>query len=102
MTLVVAGDVETDSLESRIIETFESMVNPKEPGSDPILGTVPVGTGFRTAVFADDELTKDTLEIFTVRETSQKRDTVANRIAKLHLDVSTSLHYKIQRTGLAD
>lgn len=53
ITFVAVGDMDADAMETLIVDTFENMTNPDNPRPDPDLGTVPVGTGFRTAVFTD-------------------------------------------------
>ena len=82
ITFVVSGDVDPVEMEGRIVEFFANMTNPEDQdlGTGPDLGTVPVDTGFRVAVFTDPEAKWNEISIVTVRPYESKPDTEANRI----------------------
>lgn len=88
LTFIAVGDMDADALEERIIEAFQNMTNPENPGEEPVLEPVPVGTGFRTGVFTDKELTEDELFLSLVRPYEPQPDTESVRIAAMPLWVA--------------
>ena len=83
ITFVAVGDMDVDVLEARVWETFASMVMPENPGTEPDLGQVPAGTGFRTAVFTHEELGTSTMYLLTYSKFQPRLDTEAQRIADM-------------------
>ncbi|NNM29238.1 MAG: insulinase family protein, partial [Akkermansiaceae bacterium] len=91
ITFVAVGDLEPDVMEERIKEAFSTMANPANPGSDPDLGPIPSGTGFRTAIFTDKEVTSDELSLLTIRPHERKPDTEAVRLDRMPLTLAHAI-----------
>jgi len=84
-TFVVAGDIEVDEIEAQVIETFSSATNPENPGQEPDMGDVNSGSGFRSAVFTEEEFKYHEVYLYTAREYMSKPDTRATREAELSM-----------------
>lgn len=91
LTFVAVGDMDASELERLVVKTFSGMTEPDNPGPEPDLGTVPVGEGFRSAVFVDEETASDELSLHVVRPYEPVPDTVATRVARLPLDVANQI-----------
>ncbi|BCU78598.1 peptidase M16 [Luteolibacter sp. LG18] len=91
MTFIVVGDVDPAAMKQRIEESFGSMKDPEKPGKDPDLGPVKSPEGLETAVFTDKEVASTEVSILSVRPFAEEKDTVANRLKHLPLDVAHSM-----------
>lgn len=91
MTFVVVGDIQPDEMRKQIEETFGSMVNPENPGTDPDLGKVKPTEGLETAVFHDKEVAATDVSLMAIKPYVEKPDTEANRMAELPLDIAHSI-----------
>ncbi len=91
MTFVVVGDVEPAMMETRIRETFSSMKNPENPGSNPDLGSVTAADGLQPAVFADKEVAGTELGLLSVDSSTPKADTKEYRISQMPLSLANSI-----------
>jgi zinc protease len=88
MTFVVVGDVKPDEIESRIKETFGTLVNPAEPGKNPELGEIKKTEGVQAAVFSDREVTSTDLSLVSVRPFSRVPDSSTRRLSMLPLGLA--------------
>lgn len=88
ITFIAVGDFEVDVIEARIKEAFSAAANPAEPGPEPDLGSLPTGTGFRTAVFTDKEVAADDISLTSIRPFTAEPDTEANRTKRLPLSLA--------------
>ncbi|MGJ8642005.1 MAG: M16 family metallopeptidase [Luteolibacter sp.] len=91
MTFVVVGNVDIADMEKRIAETFGSMTNPAEPGTDPDLGEVKLPEGLEPKVFTDAELSSTEISLNLVRPYEPKTDTRENRAAKFPISIAHSI-----------
>ena len=91
MTFVVVGNIAPDVLKTRIEKTFASLTNPATPGKDPILGPITETKGLQPAVFTDKEVAATDLSLLLTRPHVHKPDTVANRIARMQLDLAHAM-----------
>ncbi|MFT4176670.1 MAG: insulinase family protein [Luteolibacter sp.] len=91
MTLVIAGDMDMATLQPIIRETFGSMKNPENAGSDANLGPIPVVEGVKASIFADKEASSTELSLTQIRPFEPKPDTVENRIEQMPLDLAQAI-----------
>ncbi|MGB2403187.1 MAG: M16 family metallopeptidase, partial [Akkermansiaceae bacterium] len=98
MTFVYVGDFDPKAAEQRIINTFSSMNNPAALGSDPVLGDIPAGHGFKTLALADKEVATTDLTLTVIKPFEKKADTKANRAEKLPLNLANSILSRRFRT----
>lgn len=91
MTFVVVGDIDPKAMETKIKETFSTMVNPPDAGKDPELGKIKQPEGIETGVFADKELTSTDLSLTLLRPYEREPDTAANRTKDMTLDLASSI-----------
>lgn len=91
MTFVVVGDIDPKDIEAKITKYFESMINPKNPGKNPVLGSVIQPEGMQSFVFADKELTSTSVSLTLARPYQETPDTVAKRIADMKLSIADSI-----------
>lgn len=91
MTFVVVGDVDPAAMEARIRETFSSLTNPENPGSDPDMGSVTAAEGIQPAVFADKEAPGTELGLLSVDPYTPKTDSKETRISQMPLSVANSI-----------
>lgn len=90
ISFVVVGDIDPVEYATRIEETFASMPASAELAA-PDLGTLPSGYGLRAAVFTDEEVSRDSLSLSTMKPYSFEADTVENRLKYLPLQVANSI-----------
>ena len=91
MTFVIVGDFDAKEMEKRVRETFISLSNPEKPGKEPAADVPPQGTGFRTAVFTDKEISSDDITLNSLRPYTPKPDTRANRVARIPLHMANAM-----------
>lgn len=91
MTFVVVGDFDAKEMEERVRETFISMQNPDNPGTNPPKDVPPSGHGLRAEVFSDEEIPADGLTLYSLRPYTPKPDTSANRIARYPLAIANQI-----------
>ncbi len=91
LSFIVVGDIDPDVFEARIRSQFESMTAPDAPFSEPELGSLPSAIGFRTAVFSDEEVSRDSLSLTILEPYEFEPDTVANRIQYHPLQVANAI-----------
>ncbi|MBC8126704.1 MAG: insulinase family protein [Gloeobacteraceae cyanobacterium ES-bin-144] len=91
MTFVVVGDIKPEEARKRIEDTFSSMKNPAQPGSNPDLGKIHQPEGLEPAVFHDKELSSTDVSLILVRPHVHKPDTAANRAEELPLEIANSI-----------
>jgi len=91
MTFVVVGDFDPEEMEARVRETFISLKNPAEPGADPPVDTSPAGFGLRSEVFTDEEVSSDSITLYSLRDYTPVPDTRAKRLADYPLDVAHAI-----------
>lgn len=91
MTFVVVGDFDPKEMEERVRETFISLENPKNPGTNPLKDKAPTGFGLRSEVFVDKEITSDDITLYALQDYTPKKDTKAERIARYPLSVAHSI-----------
>jgi len=91
MTFIYVGDFDPKIAEQRILATFSSMNNPEQLVSDPVLGDIPSGHGFKTLALADKEVATTDLTLTVIKPFEEKADTSANRADKLPLNLANSI-----------
>ncbi len=80
--LVVVGDIDKDSLEAKITETFGDWEQPEDAGEDPDLGTIDENRP-RSAGFFYDPDVPTIVTLAAVREAANKPDTLDSRREEL-------------------
>jgi zinc protease len=88
MTFVVVGDIDPAATESRIRESFGTLANPAEPGTNPELGAIPKVDGVKAAVYSDKEVTSTDLSLVSVRPYTPAADTRTRRLSMLPLGLA--------------
>lgn len=91
MTFVIVGDVDVAKMEQRIKDTFSTMTNPANAGSNPALGSIKELKGVDAAVFTDNELTSTDVSFVSVRPAKNLPDTRATRISEMPLAVAHAI-----------
>ena len=91
ITFCVSGDIDADVMEKRIQSVFGALKRPAKPGTDPVMGKLPEGTGFRTAVFTDKEVASPEISIMAIRPYAPEPDTEANRTKDLPITVANAI-----------
>ena len=83
MTLIAVGDLPSEEMEALITQFFASMENPEVLPKPLDLGELPEDFGLRVGVFADPELSGDSLTLTRVGPHVPEPDTVATRLDHL-------------------
>lgn len=91
MTFIYTGDFDVAEAEKRIATTFGSMKDPENPGTDPQLGSIPSGQGFKTLVMSDKEIATTDLTLTAIKSFEKKPDTKATRGEKLPIGLANSI-----------
>ena len=91
MTFIVVGDVNADTMEKRIRDTFASMTNPEEPGQDPDLGSIVSPEELQAAIFQDEEVDSTDVSILLARSHQHKPDNKASRLKNLRLQLAHAM-----------
>ncbi len=90
ISFVVVGDIDPVDYAARIGAAFGSM--PAAPKTTaPDLGTLPNGYGLRSGVFADEEVSQDSLSLSTLKPYTFEADTVENRLKYLPQQVANAI-----------
>lgn len=90
ISFVVVGDIDPAAYETRIREAFGSMLATPAPEA-PDLGTLPEGYGLRVEIFADEEVSRDSLSLTTLKPYAFEPDTVEGRLKYLPLQVANAV-----------
>ncbi|CAB9517769.1 Stromal processing peptidase, chloroplastic [Seminavis robusta] len=101
ITFIVVGDMNTTAMEDLIVQYFGSMDYAGERNPLPDYGTIPVGVGLRTAVFAEDELQGDYLYLESFKsgteDGAEELDTMERREKRMKTNVcNTILQTRLQ------
>jgi zinc protease len=91
ITFIYVGDFDPKQAEKRIIESFQSMKNPENPGKNPDLGKVSKGQGFQSLVLSDKEVNSTDLSLLAIKPFEKKPDTKATRAEKLPLNLANAI-----------
>lgn len=91
MTFVVVGDFDPKEMEKRVRETFISLQNPENPGTNPPRDTPPSGHGLRAEVFSDKEIPAADITLYSLRPYLPKPDTAAHRAAQFPLAIANNI-----------
>ncbi|MFC7335746.1 M16 family metallopeptidase [Haloferula chungangensis] len=91
MTFIAVGDMDPAVIETKIRETFSSLRNPENPGSDPDMGSVTSVEGLKPAIFADKEATGTELGLLSVDTHTPRIDSKETRISRMPLSVANSI-----------
>ncbi|CAA6692048.1 MULTISPECIES: pitrilysin family protein [unclassified Lentimonas] len=90
IAFVVVGDIDPLVFEKRIQGSFGSMPAAPTP-AELDLGTLPTGEGLRVGVFADEEVSSDSLSLSTLKPYTFEADTVDTRLKYLPLQVANAI-----------
>jgi len=90
IAFIIVGDIDPDEYTTRIENSFGSMQAIPAPEA-PDLGTLPNGYGLRAGVFADEEVSSDSLSLSTLKPYTFEPDTVENRLKYLPLQVANAI-----------
>jgi zinc protease len=91
MTFVIVGDFDAEEMEKRVRETFISLENPENPGTNPPSDKAPKGFGLRSEVFIDEEVTSDDITLYALRDFAPKPDTKDERLKGYPLSVAHAI-----------
>ena len=91
IAFVVVGDIDPAEYEQRIRNSFSSMPAPERAPAAPDLGELSSDYGLRTGIFADEEVSSDSLSLSTMKPYSFEADTVENRLKYLPLQVANAI-----------
>ena len=91
ISFVVVGDIDPAEYEIRIREAFGSMAAPAADPHAPNLGTLPSGYDLRSGVFADEEVSSDSLSLSTMKAYAFEPDTLASRLKYLPIQVANAV-----------
>ncbi|MBT8036745.1 MAG: insulinase family protein [Verrucomicrobiae bacterium] len=91
MTFIYVGDFDAKEAEKRIRSTFASMENPSQPGTEPDLGKIPSGHGFKTLMLSDQEVATTDLTLLALKPFQEKPDTKANRGDQLPINLAHAI-----------
>ncbi|TAG08023.1 MAG: insulinase family protein [Verrucomicrobia bacterium] len=91
ITFIVVGDVDPEVYRKRIEETFSTMAQPGDAGTDPEIGAIKIVEGLETSVFSDPELSSTDLSLVNVRPYQVIPDTIDRRKSNLALSVAHSM-----------
>ncbi|MFQ3271428.1 MAG: zinc protease, partial [Lentimonas sp.] len=91
ISFVVVGDIDPAAYETRIQKAFASMPAAADAPTAADLGTLPSGYGLRAGVFADEEVSRDSLSLSTMKPYAFEADTVETRLKYLPLQVANAI-----------
>lgn len=91
MTFIVVGDIDPDSMEQRIRDTFASMTNPETPGTDPDLGRIEAPETLKPAIFQDPEVSETDVSLLLARTHTPKPDSASTRAQRLELELAHAM-----------
>ena len=89
ISVVIVGDIDPTEYLERIKNTFDSLPAKPAPKA-PDLGTLPSNYGLRVGVFADQEVSSDTLSLSTLKPYQFESDTVETRLKYVPLQVANA------------
>jgi zinc protease len=91
ISFVVVGDIDPAEYDARIREAFDSMSTPADAATPPDLGRLPSSYGLRTGVFADEEVSSDSLSLSTMKPYTFEPDTLESRLKYLPIQVANAV-----------
>ena len=91
MTFVAVGHINAAELELTIKETFGTLVNPEEPGADPVMGELAIPEGVTPHIFSDAELASTDVSLNLVRRFERKPDSKETRAARFPVEIAHSI-----------
>jgi len=91
ITFIYVGDFDAKQAEKRIIENFQSMKDPENPGKNPDIGKITKGKGFQTLILTDKEVNSTDLTLLKLTPFEKKPDTKATRAEKLPLNLANAI-----------
>ncbi len=91
ITFVYTGDISKEDAESQINETFQSFQREGSQRADTSIGSIPKAQGFRTKVFAHEELEDTTIEIAALHAIEHQVDNTQERAKQLPLQLANTM-----------